>query len=279
MGLGGGFIATVYTKETGIVESLIARETAPAAATKEMFVNFGEVTGAISVAIPGELKGYWELHQKYGKLTWAELVQPSIELAQNGFVLTQFVATTVKNYEEMIRHSPEFAGVFINPSTGQLYNGGDIIHRPKLAATLAIIAADGVNALYTAGGKLSEPLITELQGLGGILTIQDLVNYRHRWEQPQTARIFNNKIMYTAPLPATGSVLIFIMNFLNNYLPLEASSTFYHRIIESFKFAYGLRTKLGDGHFVPDALQVNSYNNSIDHFYKTDNPSFRWNQL
>lgn len=256
MGLGGGFIATVYTKDTRSIESLVARETAPAAAHLDMFQNVAEVTGALSVAVPGELKGYWELHKKYGKLKWSELVTPSIELSRNGFKLTEFLAITIRNYETLMKNSPAFAAIFVNSVTGNLYNTGDIIKRPILAESLQIIAAEGVNSLYTESGQLSQKLIPELQALGGIITARDLADYQHRWEQPQSARIFNNKMLYSAPLPATGSVLIFIMNFLNDFLPLNVSTSFYHKITEAFKFAYAIRTQLGDGHFVPDALNV-----------------------
>ena len=95
-GLGGGFIATIYIKETGTVETLNAREVAPLAAFKDMYESdLQSREGGLAVAVPTELKGLHELHKKYGKLSWSEVIQPVIELAEKGFKVTKYLATVL----------------------------------------------------------------------------------------------------------------------------------------------------------------------------------------
>lgn len=85
-GLGGGFLATVYIKEAGTIETLNAREVAPLAGSKDMFPDdLSSREGGLAIAVPTELKGLHELHKKYGKLAWAEVVEPVIEIAESGF--------------------------------------------------------------------------------------------------------------------------------------------------------------------------------------------------
>lgn len=258
MGLGGGFLLTIYTKETGIAESLDARETAPAAAHKDMFENIPSVTGPLSIAIPAEIKGYGALYDRYGRLPWRTLIQPTINLCRNGFELSGVLDRVIHlpSHDAMMKTNPEYRNIFVNPQTGELFVRGDIIRRPKLADTLELIAEEGPATLYTANGTLAKLLIDEIQNLGGILTIQDLVDFSVQWDAPNTARIFNGKRIYSSPLPGSGSVLIFIMNLLDGFLPKETSVTYFHRLMESFKFAFAMRTKLGDPIFEPTAAEV-----------------------
>lgn len=258
MGLGGGFLLTIYTKETGKVESLNARETAPAAAHKDMFQNIPLVTGPMSIAIPSELKGYGALYDRYGRLPWRTLIQPTIDLCRNGFELSTFLDLVIHEprYGAMMKTNPEYRAIFVNPKTGELYVAGDIIRRPKLADTLELIADEGPATLYTVNGTMAKLLTDEIQNLGGILTIQDLVDYKVQWQESITAKIFNGKRIFSSPLPGSGSVLIFILNLLDGFLPNEKSVIFYHRVMESFKFAFAMRTKLADPTFEQSAAEV-----------------------
>lgn len=110
-GLGGGLVLTIYTKKTGIIETLNAREVAPMAATENMFVDnpTASLDGGLAIAVPGELKGLYALHEKYGKLKWSELVQPVADLARNGFKVSTYLGNVIKSRESKIRDNPEFA--------------------------------------------------------------------------------------------------------------------------------------------------------------------------
>lgn len=254
MGLGGGFFLTIYTKETGKTESLMARETAPKAAHQDMFVGADTVSGAKAIAVPGELKGYWELHQKYGRLPWSELVQPSIELCRNGHVVTGYLFRILTTRQELIKSIPSLAEIYVNPITGNVWEQGDIIRRPKLAETLEIISREGADTLYN-NGTIAQLLMHDLQELGSIITYADLLEYKVRWQQPEISKLLDNQTMYTSPLPGSGILVTYMMNILDGFLP-DKSVTAFHRITEAFKFAYAKRSELGDATFLPGIESV-----------------------
>lgn len=108
MGLGGGFLMTLYTKETGKTETLNSREVAPLRADENMFGGDPELSsrGGLSVAVPGELKGYWYVHQRYGKLPWSTLVEPSIDLCLKGHLVTPYLSELFKSQEQKLLDSP-----------------------------------------------------------------------------------------------------------------------------------------------------------------------------
>ena len=175
LGIGGGFVATIYTKETGKIESLIARETAPAAAHRDMFID-KEITGAISAAIPSEVFGFWQLHTKYGKLQWKQLFKPAIDLCIKGHKVSKYLANVLVLNSERIRKEPSMAEIFINPSTNSLYREGEIMYRPQLGETLRILADEGPETMYR-GGRIGKLLVEDIQDMGGIITEQDLQDY------------------------------------------------------------------------------------------------------
>ena len=107
MGLGGGFIMTVYLAN-GTAVSLVARETAPAASTRDMFRNSSSLVGPRSGGVPGEVRGYWEAKQRLGNpsITWAELIQPSIDLCEGGITVTAHTANALRKSKRMIMADP-----------------------------------------------------------------------------------------------------------------------------------------------------------------------------
>lgn len=108
-GLGGGFVLTIYTKETGKAETLIARERAPLAATADMFVDKpagASVEGGLAIAVPGELKGYAALYEKYGRLPWKDLVQPTIDLCRKGHMVSNYLDGILSSRTEKIYSIP-----------------------------------------------------------------------------------------------------------------------------------------------------------------------------
>ncbi|KAG5666825.1 hypothetical protein PVAND_014835 [Polypedilum vanderplanki] len=245
-GIGGGFFLSYYSKSEGIVRTLNARETAPAAATTDMYVNDtnSAVSGGKAVAVPGEIKGLWELHQKFGSLEWKILLQPVIELCKEGHVVSNYLQDVFARYEERIFNEPSLREIFIDPETNKLYKEGEKVKRLKLAETLEIIARDGANAIY-GGGEIGRMLIEDVQKMNGILTEEDLMNYEVKWSTSLTSKIINNQTLHTFPIPSSGAIINFIFNVLSNY-KLSHDSLSYHRIIEAFKFAYAKRSYLGD---------------------------------
>ncbi|ETN59664.1 gamma-glutamyltranspeptidase 1 [Anopheles darlingi] len=259
MGIGGGFVLTIYNKATGLVESLDSREVAPAAANKNMYVGKGDasVVGGLSIAVPGEIKGYWQLHQKYGKLPWKTLFTPAIELCTNGSLVTSFLAKILQEQKADILSTPELVKLFINPLTNDTFKQGDRIKRPMLAETFKVIAVEGASALYDRNGTILPKLMNDLRRAGSILTENDFYNYRPEWLKPAQTKLKNIYNLYSMPLPGSGQVLSYMLSILDGYKDLSVNDPFtWQRIVEAFKHGYGMRTKLGDPRFVPSVSTV-----------------------
>jgi gamma-glutamyltranspeptidase / glutathione hydrolase / leukotriene-C4 hydrolase len=108
-GLGGGFLATIYIKKSGTFETINAREVAPSGATKNMYQNdLSSREGGYAVAVPTELKGLFELHKKYGKLKWEEVVLPAAQIAENGFKVTKYLSEVFRTSGDKIKSKPGF---------------------------------------------------------------------------------------------------------------------------------------------------------------------------
>lgn len=250
MGIGGGFVATIYKRFDAKVETVIARESAPAAAHKDMFIGETSVTGARAVAVPGEILGYWELHKRYGRLPWKSLFQPTIKLCKEGHFVSKYLAAALKKEEERIRAEPSMAEVFVKPDNS-LYKEGDFLKRPTLAMTLERIADNGADEIY-GGGETGKMLVKDIQNMGGIITEEDLKNYKVEWGNEHVeAKITGGYKLYTTPLPSSGAVLAFILNVMNG-LYTDNQDIYWHRVIETYKHAYGQRTNLGDLENEPD---------------------------
>ncbi|KAJ8722020.1 hypothetical protein PYW08_004422 [Mythimna loreyi] len=249
MGLGGGFLATVYNATTGRVRVLNARERAPAATHEDMYVNASSIVGGLAIAVPGELAGYGALHQEYGHLPWRALVEPTAKLCREGHLVNAYMGRVLRSYSDRIKAEPSMRELYVNPATGEVYNEGDYITEPTLAKTLDIIAEEGPQAIHN--GSLTARLVQDIQSFGGIITEEDLRNYKVEWQEPIEVPLTEEYTLYSVPLPGSGSVLAFMLNILRDWVgegtPVATGSNLYwHRIVETFKYAYAKRTGLGD---------------------------------
>lgn len=251
MGLGGGFLATVYDATTQQVSVLNSRERAPAKATETMFANVSSTVGGLAIAVPGELRGYGELHRKFGRLDWAEIVKPTADLCRRGHRVNSYMARVLKSYSTMIKNEPSMRELYVNPATDEVWNEGDLITEPTLAETLDIIAVEGPEAMHN--GSLTSRLVEDIAKFGGIITEDDMNNYMVEWQDPIEVPLIDGQTLYSSPLPGSGSVLAFILNMLYGWIGQGTdvpvgSNLYWHRIVETFKYAYAKRTGLGDKH-------------------------------
>lgn len=249
---------TIYIRDKNLVECLDAREVAPKAASENMFSgNKSSLEGGLSIAVPAELKGMWELHKKYGKLPWKEIFQPVIKLCREGHEVTEYLATVLSFKEKSIFEEPTLREIFIDPATQKIWKVGDKIKREALADTMETIANEGADTVY-AMGKIGRQLLDDIKEFGGILTEEDFAEYAVKWVKPSTATLKHGERLYAMPLSGAGDLLIFVVNLLKEY-DLQHDVTSYHRIIEAFKFAYAKRSNLADPDFVEgvDALVRN----------------------
>ncbi|XP_023246184.1 glutathione hydrolase 1 proenzyme-like [Copidosoma floridanum] len=209
-----------------------------------------KLSGGLSIAVPGELLGYWEAHQKYGRLPWRDLFTGAIELCDTGVVVNKYLETSLKGKESFIRDEKNnLADILINPETKQVYSAGERMKMPQLKETLMILAnsSNPVELFYN--GSMRDALVSEIRDAGGIVTPEDFSNYRVNWTEPLVGKI-GNVTVYTAPPPGSGALLVFMMNVLQGLVPANDENVMWQRIIETFKWAYAKRTELGDPHFV-----------------------------
>uniref|UniRef100_A0A182SZG7 Gamma-glutamyltransferase n=1 Tax=Anopheles maculatus TaxID=74869 RepID=A0A182SZG7_9DIPT len=260
MGLGGGFLLTIYDRQNGTIETLNARESAPAASGRSMLrvaKERGQDTRGLTVAVPGELKGYWELHQRYGRLEWATLVQPTIELCERGHLVTPYLSRILQRVEAQLYAEPSMREVFINPTTNRTWQEGDTIKRLKLAESLRIVAREGVDSMYSRNGTLLKMLMRDLQSFGSIIDEEDFLSYRPRWESPDSVTLKTGEQVHSITVPGSGTVQNFMLRILDGYTDMKPNDSLtWHRIVESMKFAYGLRTRIGDPVFTPEAVET-----------------------
>ncbi|XP_076666249.1 glutathione hydrolase 1 proenzyme isoform X1 [Andrena cerasifolii] len=251
MGLGGGFLMTIWDARTKTADYLDARETAPSGAHEDMFGGDAKLAmyGGLAVAVPGELRGYWEAHQKYGKLPWSDLFLPTISLCATGSRVNNYLAAYLANKELMIKKEGSLAEILINPATNSTWKVDDRIKRPQLAKTLELIAKHGPDIFYN--GSMGDQLVDEIKGFNGIINKEDLRNYRVKWDKPIEAKI-GDLTMYTAPPPGSGAILTFIMNILHGLLPTSDKNLMWQRFVETFKWGYARRTELADPDYVPN---------------------------
>lgn len=245
-GLGGGFVATIYDKKSGKVEAVGARERAPIASKFDMFIGMKKIDGILSIAVPGALKGYAEMHEKYGRTPWKYLIEPSIKLCRTGFNISKTVDSFLRFSFVMphIFESATLREIFVHPNTGKMKTIGDTIKREQLAKTLEIIAKEGAESMYSVKGTIVKELLKEFKELGGILTMEDFTSYRINWQRPVASKLRGNYTLNTVPLPGSGMILALMMNILNGYEP-SMSVDYVHKMVESFKYAYAKRSNLG----------------------------------
>lgn len=254
-GLGGGFFMVISDADSGTTAYLDARESAPLAANDAFAASqlaAGSPYGINNTAIPGEVHGLWEAHQRYGKLPWADLFTPVIKLAENGYKATSHLEITLGRLAEEKPLSSYMGdwGIY-TLDNGEPKRAGDLIRNIALANTLRAIAANGSDEFYA--GETARNMIDEIQAYGGIMTMADLAGYSATWGDALTSPLGDDMTLVVPSMPSGGPVLQFLVNVMQSFnltrkdFTSEAARTrTYHRFLEASKFAFGLQSQLGD---------------------------------
>ena len=256
---GGGFL--VYHGSDGTVTAFNFREKAPLASTETMYLDEnGEIRdnsnheGLLSVGVPGTVAGLWKAHQRLGSLPWADLVQPAVDLAENGFPSTWAMQSYLRRLQQ--RGNPLYAATkkaFLKNGT-DLYEPGELWKQPDLAAALKRIRDDGHDGFYN--GETARLLAAYMAEHGGIITEEDLAVYEAD-EQPPIHGTYRGYDIYAMSPPSSGGVaLVEMLNILEGFDLKEIghnSALYLHLLTEAMRRAYADRAEhLGDPRFNPD---------------------------
>src|SRR3954454_20717506 len=221
--IGGGGFMLVHMAARNETIAIDYRETAPAAATATMFLDErGEADlrksrdSALGVGVPGTVAGLALAHEKYGsgKFTFAQLIAPAISLAREGFAVDDDLADTLPRAQLRLVRWPASAKIFLKPDGAALGRGQRLV-QSDLAASLETIAANGPRAFYE--GPLAEKLVAGVRQHGGIITLDDLKNYRAIERAPVRGN-YRGYAIASMPPPSSGGVhLIEMLNILEGF--------------------------------------------------------------
>ena len=255
-GIGGGGFLLLYLAKEDKTLAIDFRERAPLKATRDMFVRDGEAvpslsrTGPLAVAVPGIVAGLVEVQQQYGSLSLAEVMQPAIRLADEGFPVYPHLAQAIAYRAEVLGESEATRAVYYRDD--QPLGQDDLFIQKDLANTLRAIAKDGKDAFYT--GRVAGAIVAEMQRIGGLLTQDDLDQYSVIDRAPVTGS-FQDARVYSMPPPSSGGVLLVqMLNVLSGF-PLQKlgfqTPGATHILTETLRLAFHDRARyLGDTDFV-----------------------------
>ncbi|KAF8587807.1 gamma-glutamyltranspeptidase [Ramaria rubella] len=251
---GGGFMIVRFNQgNTHDYEMIDFRETMPAAGNETMYQNSSDPTastiGGLAVGVPGELRGWEQLHKRHGKLPWKKLFEPAIGIAKTGFEVDAALAVELSSSFTFLKDDSLWAEVYA--PNGTLLKQGDTCYRKRYADTLEKISEHGADYFYS--GKMAANTAEAALSRGGILTTSDLANYTAIIRKPANITYRNHRIFSTIA-PSSGAVVLSALKIFEGY-PADASETdpainlTTHRLIQATRFGYAQRTNFGDPAF------------------------------
>ena len=203
---GGGFMLIRLAKGEAVVVDY--REAAPAAASRNMYVNSnGQVVpdasrlGALSAGVPGSVAGLALAEQKYGKLGLARVIAPAIRLAEHGFPVSYGLSESLRQDRDFLSKFDASRRVFLRD--GRLYEPGEVFKQPELARTLKAIARQGAKGFYA--GRVAQAIVATMEKYHGLITEQDLARYHPILRQPLEGHFRGYEIL-SVPPPSSGGV-------------------------------------------------------------------------
>jgi gamma-glutamyltranspeptidase/glutathione hydrolase len=258
--IGGGGFMLIHRADLNKTIAIDYREAAPAATTKDVFLDpngeadpFKSRYSGLAIGVPGTVAGLELAWRKYGsgKFSFADLVAPAIALAREGLTVDEDVADSLPLAAKALRSHPSSARIYLRPDGGVPETGARIA-LDDLAATLETIATQGAAGFYA--GPVAQKIVNAAQAAGGRMTMEDLASYRAVERQPVSGTYRGYTIVSMPPPSSGGAHIVEILNILEGY-PLREqglnSAASLHEMAEAEKLAYADRAiYLGDPDFV-----------------------------
>ena len=251
---GGGFM--VVRNNDGTVDVIDYREKAPLTASRDMYLDAGgnimegmSTETHLSAGVPGSVDGLIKVHSRYGKLSFREVIQPAIDLAEKGFPVTRGQTGSLNHNREEFLRKNAVRPAFVKDS---LWKEGEILKQPELAETLERIRDNGREGFYS--GKTAELIIKEMKRSNGIISKQDLDEYGSVFRRPLQADYKGYRIS-TVPPPSGGGIILIQLLKMVESQPLKEwgfhSAKAVHLIAEAERRAFADRAEYaGDPDFV-----------------------------
>lgn len=244
-GIGGDLFAIVWDSKSKKLYGLNASGRSPYGLTLDFFQKNGykkiPSLGALSVSVPGCVDGWFELHNKFGKLPMSKILAPAIDYARNGFPLTEVIAYYWGRNSEILKRFPGFAEVFM--PNGKAPEKGEIFKNHFLANTLETIGKEGRDVFYK--GEMAKKMVAYLNEQGGFFSMKDFENHTSEWVEPISTN-YRGCDVWELPPNGQGTAVLQMLNVLENYDIATmgfGSPEYMHLFIEAKKLAFEDRAK------------------------------------
>ncbi len=244
-GIGGDLFAIIWDAQSNKLHGLNASGPAPMNLSIDYFEQQGlkkiPAYGPLPVTVPGAVDGWVKLHEKFGKLKFKSLFEPTIEYAEKGFPITETIAYYLDKSQKRFENYPNFSEVWIK--NGRMPKKGEIFKNPQLANTLRIIAEKGRAGFYE--GEIAQTMANFVQAQGGFLTYDDLAGFHSEWTQPVSSN-YRGYDVWELPPNGQGIAALQILNILENYDLKKMglfSSEYIHLFTEAKKIVFADRAK------------------------------------
>lgn len=249
--LGGGGFSLILDRK-GKVHALDFRETAPKALHRDFYLQEGHssLRGPTASGVPGTVAGLYAMHDRFGALPWSEVVKPAQRLAQEGFPVSAWLHDGLSSSSEMLSQDRTARDIFL--PGGRPPKIGRLLIQDDLADTLGRIAEHGAKDFYR--GETAKRLVKGLQDAGGVLTAEDLADYKAKWRTPVSGE-FRGYTIWSMPPPSSGGIHLLQMLSLVEKYDLKGkehnSASHLHLLAEVMRLAYCDRAQyLGDPDYV-----------------------------
>jgi gamma-glutamyltranspeptidase/glutathione hydrolase len=250
---GGGF--SMIRMADGSVTALDYREASPSRGSRDMYLDLRgnpsdlSITGALAAGVPGAVAGLVEQHRRFGKLPFAQVVEPAIRLARDGFIIDEYRQNSIESDRDRLYLFPASRRQYL--PDGHAPRTGTLFKQPDLARTLTAIRDRGRDGFYT--GWVADSIVAEMERSGGMISHADLTSYQAKWRDPVRISYRGHTVFSMPPASSGGITMAEILNIMEGFgpLPVFGSPELLHLEAEAMRRAFTDRNHyLGDPDFV-----------------------------